>query len=109
MNFCLIGRGRVNAKGAACPIVIVTVPDPGNCVGDDFVIVSLVRHACLVTTAIQWETASDIGNRNFADCIVHNFDVRRRGGGKEATSRFESHTPTSLSFTVFWMILVFTV
>ena len=83
VNLRLAGKGRVNAKGRG-PVaaeIIVGVSGSGNRVANDFVVVALIRDACLVT---EWgATAGDIRNLRVADRVVHDLDVSR-GGGRAA-------------------------
>ena len=78
VNFRPSGNRRVNAEGAAAPTPGVRVSRSGNRVGDDLVVVSLIRNARLIP---QWgTTAGDIAEKIIAQHVVHDFDVGRRCG-----------------------------
>jgi hypothetical protein len=60
VNFRPSGNRRVNAEGAAAPTPGVRVSRSGNRVGDDLVVVSLIRNARLIPQPIAQPIASSV-------------------------------------------------
>ena len=76
MNFRPSGNRRVNAEGAAAPTPSVRVSRSGNRVGDDLVVISLIRNARLIPQS--GTAAGDIAENIIAQHVVHDFDLGRR-------------------------------